>query len=388
MLHSEVCTPPCSTPRGSITSSSIFSPFYVLPRSGALTYTVVVLLLFAPELCKAGQRFDSLLFGSMDTDVPITVITMPFRGGNSISLYYKVRVQSPGTLQHRAFLVSWALADKMWRGYCRTSLQDGQNDGLTQPVMVANEDEMPGASSISFQALILQALERKMRLNSFMTSWIVTPSLYALWRFTSMVETELFADCFNHSDVLETYCSADLEDVQFGSRGTWESNEEIIEGGAANPPFEKDVINELLLKFERGTRRMTPFCRCALLPLSNRYKVMSHLNKLNSEGHLLVTIPPGGIPFQNEQVLVSGDRVKPKPNIYHTVGLFVWSNREYLMKNPPPQDVQEVYFVWTRYALCQSEKIDIHNEAFLRAFPLELRGEYCALDDFGTYLSN
>ena len=53
---------------------------------------------------------------------------------------------------------------------------------------------MPWDSSFYFQALLVQARKRKMRLNSFMNSGIVTPSLYALWRFTSVVDTELFSD--------------------------------------------------------------------------------------------------------------------------------------------------------------------------------------------------
>lgn len=110
---------------------------------------------------------------------------------------------------------------------------------------------------------------------------------------------------------------------------------------------------------------MNPYCRYARLPLSNKNKVMSHLSRLNSEGNFLVTIPPGCIPFQNGHDPVSGDRVKPKPHIYHTVRLSGRSSRESLMKNPPPQDVEEMYFVWTRYALCQAEKSSYSTKRFV-----------------------
>lgn len=64
-----------------------------------------------------------------------------------------------------------------------------------------------------------------------LNTWIALPTLYKLWKLTSAISTELFADCFNESGMLPSYCSGDDADYIFGSLGCWEENEEWVEGG-------------------------------------------------------------------------------------------------------------------------------------------------------------
>lgn len=136
---------------------------------------------------------------------------------------------------------------------------------------------MPGEHDEKYISSLTPALISKHSSYSITDTWIASPDLYSLWRYTSSVIVELFADCFNESGVLDMFCSSDSLDDAFGSIGEWQSQGKSSEGGAANPPFEAGIIQEILLSFENGVRSPLPYCRCALLPLGNVYGVLSHM---------------------------------------------------------------------------------------------------------------
>ncbi|PXF44648.1 hypothetical protein BWQ96_05590 [Gracilariopsis chorda] len=232
---------------------------------------------------------------------------------------------------------------------------------------------MPGDGCPSFLRAVWNSLECKRAQGDISTSWIVTPRLYSLWALTSRVSTELFADCFNESGVLSAYCSIDVNDAAFSALGRWEDHESLIQGGAGNPPFDVQLISSIVRRFEMGVKRSSPYCRLVILPLGKRYKLTSHINSLTSEGELLVSARPGSFPFMNEQVLLSKEHHKPKPSKYQSLGIFVWCNREYLLEYSPPVDIEKLYQVCIDATLYTPEDVILHNDAFLRAFPLELR---------------
>lgn len=84
----------------------------------------------------------------------------------------------------------------------------------------------------------------------------------------------------------------------------------------------------------------------------------------------------------NKQVVLSKENHKPKPSKYHSVGILVWRNRKYLLKYSPPVDIEELYQVWIYANLYTPEDVILHDNAFLRAFPPELRCSECMIDAY------
>ena len=232
---------------------------------------------------------------------------------------------------------------------------------------------LPGIQCYPFLSALQHAVSRKLLSGEILLNWIAPNSLYELWKITCGVSTELLADCFNESGVLNAYCSADAEDEQFGSMGTWESNEKEISAAGANPPFAPHTLQNVICMFEEGVQKSVPYCRCAVLPIGKRYDILSNFNSLTFEGLLLVMIPAGCFPFKNQRNLMSGDCVKEKPSMHQTLGLFVWCSREHLISFPIPIDVEESYEYWVSTYLEHSERVVIHRDSFSRAFPDELR---------------
>lgn len=155
---------------------------------------------------------------------------------------------------------------------------------------------MPGQSDVGFLSAMKNLVQR--RLESGLTySWSLSPDLYSLWSSTSRISTELFSDAMSESGVLKKFCSSSSEDVLFCSRGPWRLVESYVEGAGGSPPFDVSLIRSLLMSFDAGVRREVPYCRCAVLPLGKQYLVQEYLNKLSSEGILLLTIAEGGLSF-------------------------------------------------------------------------------------------
>ena len=179
----------------------------------------------------------------------------------------------------------------------------------------------------------------------------------------------------------------DPGDVAIGSLGSWTSVEKITEGGAANPPFKHSLLEEILTSFEQGVQSESPYCRCALLLIGKGYDLPARLRLLTSEGHLLLSIPPGCLPFRNENTLLTQEYLKPKAHMHQCIGLFIWCNRAYLLKNQVPLNVEDVYQAWVGDSLLNPRRVVIHREEFLRAFPVELRDEEGA-EGFITELWN
>ena len=92
--------------------------------------------------------------------------------------------------------------------------------------------KMPGCEDLSFLMALCNALHLKceVRLNS--TSRTVTPDLYNLWFFSSRVTTELLADAFNESRLMQYFCSAYPCDDIFGSFGSWQTGKNTLRAHA------------------------------------------------------------------------------------------------------------------------------------------------------------
>lgn len=163
--------------------------------------------------------------------------------------------------------------------------------GVSSTSMVCTAAYMPGVSDVYFLGTLQKAVERKCYQNDIYTAWIAPKSLYLLWRMTTYAAVELFADCTNESGLLDTYCSKDPADEVFGSSGLWESKELFTVNGAGNPPFDQELVRNMLGACELGVQRSTPYCRCLFLPIGSKYNTTQYLEQLTSEGVLLVTIP-------------------------------------------------------------------------------------------------
>ena len=245
------------------------------------------------------------------------------RGLRGTQPYYHVSVPVNGQTQNRVFLVSKTLASKMWNRYCArpqiySAHEASERSGTEERYC------LPGIQCYPFLSARQHAVSRKLLSGEMLLNWIAPNSLYELWKITCGVSTELFADCFNESGVVNAYCSADAEDEQFGSIGTWESNEKEISAAGANPPFAPHTLQNVICMFEEGVQKSVPYLKCAVLPIGKQYDILGNFNSLNFERLLLVTIPAGCFPFKNQMNFMSGDCVKEKPSMHQTLGLFVW----------------------------------------------------------------
>lgn len=54
-------------------------------------------------------------------------------------------------------------------------------------------------------------------------------------------------------------------------------------------------------------------------------------------------------------------------------GFFVWKKQSYLLRNPPPKNVEEFYIKWIQPIF--RKRLIIHEDAFKRKFPLKMRSE-------------
>ena len=74
------------------------------------------------------------------------------------------------------------------------------------------------------------------RAQSFLQD-VAPKRFYKVWKCTSTVTAELFANCFNESGVLARYCSKDGLDVELGFLGTWKCCEDSLFGRGGKPPL-------------------------------------------------------------------------------------------------------------------------------------------------------
>lgn len=316
----------------------------------------------------------------------LSVVMLPITGVSGVHRYYRVQIPVAGGSQTRTFLLSRMVSCRLWKRYlaplstcCSVSTVLESNGEV---VGSSAASALPGEGSISFQQAVVRALIRKHNMNDIIPNWIAPSSLYKLWLSSCHVSTELFADCFNESGVLSAYCSSDLSDKDMGALGRWEDVEASIEGAAGNPPFDSVFIANMMRRFEDGVHGSKPYCRVVVLPLGERCKVVKHLNGLTSEGEMLLSTPVGCFPFMNEQVLLSRDHAKPKPGRHQSVGIFVWVNRQYLLKYRVPWDIEDLYLAWVEKYLYKAEDVLLHKDAFMRAFPAELRSRESLLHSF------
>ena len=200
---------------------------------------------------------------------------------------------------------------------------------------------MPGYDDVSFPMALCNAVPRKCESRFNLTPRTVTLDFYSLWFLSSRVMTELFADAFNESGFMESYCSTDPRDDLFSSLGRWQVREKYIEGAGGNPPFEKEFLHEVVSAFDKDARGITPYFRCGLLSRGKSYKLISRIRSLSSKGMLLVRIPPGSLPFRAQEACISYT-TSAAYHQFHELGLFIWLNREYIEKYPPPKDVKQL----------------------------------------------
>ena len=80
---------------------------------------------------------------------------------------------------------------------------------------------MPGYDDVSFLMALCNAVHLKCEASFNPTCRTVKTDLYSPWFLSSRITTELFADAFNESGVMESYCSADPRDDLFGPLSIW-----------------------------------------------------------------------------------------------------------------------------------------------------------------------
>lgn len=288
-----------------------------------------------------------------------------------------------GSIEKLAAIIRLDVADRMLRRFLvAKQLRDKERqtvDVLDKEREVLFCDLLAALQEGGFLKRLCDAVCRKCTINRTSMPGTVSSDLYLLWSLTSNINTELFSDAFNESGVLKFYCSEDNEDAIFGSIGTWEEKERSIEGGGGKPPFLTHFIDRMIDAFDMGARSMQPYCRCVLLPLGNSFTTMSRTTSLSAKGKLLVRIPPSSLPFQRQERFLKTITYFHK---FEDLGLFIWVNREYLVRYPPPLDVEMLYFHWISRACRQPSHVRMNLNAFKEAFPNSLRSEMSSLDLF------
>ena len=68
------------------------------------------------------------------------------------------------------------------------------------------------------------------------------------------------------SEVMESFCSAFENDELFGSISSWGKCERSVSGGAANPSYQRSVIQIMAQTFDESVSRYHSYFRIALLP--------------------------------------------------------------------------------------------------------------------------
>ena len=188
------------------------------------------------------------------------------------------------------------------------------------------------ADTTDFNILAAPALGKHLLACSKSRHHRLTPVIYTCWSTTLFVSVELFLSPLNQSGILFRYCSARSEDIHlFNSLGTWEACKQNIEGAAANPLFNKNMIQTVLNVFNSGVRKRKPYFRTALLLLNATYGVTMEMESLSFRGELLVTLPSeAGFYFYHEREFFA----KSSSKVSHwkmSHGLFIWVNRDYLL---------------------------------------------------------
>lgn len=87
--------------------------------------------------------------------------------------------------------------------------------------------------------------------------------------------------------MLPSYCSWRGSDSVFGSRGRWEDNEDWIEGGGANPSFQKGLVRRMTDNFDEGIRSPGPTVNLHLYLLAHLTESLLASRKLRRKVHCL-----------------------------------------------------------------------------------------------------
>lgn len=157
---------------------------------------------------------------------------------------------------------------------------------------------------------------------------------------------------------------------------------QVVELAGGHPPFNKNFLSEIVSLFDSGARGFHPFFRCMILTLEESYGVMEGTTSLSSKGILLMRIPPGNLTL-NDRIGIQYEAFSSL-HTFNEVGIFIWLNRSYLEKYPPPKDVEAMYLHWVSESCNYPLQVQLFKEAFLEAFPLQLRSDMCFLDFLST----
>lgn len=236
------------------------------------------------------------------------------------------------------------------------------------------------ASLEAFQLYTEQLV--RVQLNSTRASCLMfngKNDLYKLWKRTSCISAELFADPLLESGVCQEYCTEWEVNGSTGCVPMWtrERDNQFVSAGAT-PPSVGSILSELFQTFEENVVKDRPFCRTAVLPIQGP-------NGLNNEvengmfGNLLMEVPfsQGNLSSLAENFIVPyGGEDERKATMF---GLFVWVNRPFLRSNPPPRNIEQLYMWWLRKYFSSDRLVVVHMDAFLRAFPRTSRSSTCVL---------
>lgn len=219
----------------------------------------------------------------------------------------------------------------------------------------------------------IDAKTKHMRSCALDTMYSITPSFYELCATVCSVDCEMFADAINESGVLSAFCSADSSDVDFGSLGSWESNEERIVGGAGNPPFCPQFLQKLFDTYDAAVQLQGPYCRVLVVPSAQKYRVLEMC--ATGKGAVVITIPPNNLGMKHQPMFYTTKQDYFFPQPLNKQGLFVclWVNTTYWKARPPPADVEDIFDAWIMYSCRSPKSVTVHREVISAMFPRCLR---------------
>lgn len=201
-------------------------------------------------------------------------------------------------------------------------------------------------------------------------------ALYTLWKRTSSISVELFADALTESGVCKEFCDTSSLNNGFGGLRPWsvELDSTIMSGGAT-PANCSEVITDIIETFEDNVCREEPYCRTAFLPLDGPNGVNKRVQE-GLFGALLLEVPLKAYGTVDDNIestwntLLSCGSPCAGSRMY---GLFVWNNRSYVRQHRPPMNVEKLYSRWVCSFVCTDYVL--HEDAFRRVFPEKVRVE-------------
>lgn len=252
-------------------------------------------------------------------------------------------------------------------------------------VHCANAISCTGHAVPDFQrALKACVIEKSVQLRSGRgsTMYSVSPSFYEMWKAITHFDTELFADAMNESGAATAFCSLDLSDSPFGSRGKWTSDTDCILGGVGNPPYEQHFIASMIAAFEKRVRQSRPFFRSCILPASPSYMVSDVLDAAEARGRIIAFYPAHEVGFVHQSILLSTSQETHFGRPLRNQSLFIcaWVNASYLALRPPPRDVEDAFTMFIVHSCRNHSMAQVNYDSLRILFPEYMRSSNAAMD--------